>query len=845
MPYRYQHNKPFRLKIFSAFFFFVATTGYLNAYADEKPLGVVFNAIPTGFPLADRNKPSLIIHDLNDAEVVGIVIEALRKDIQLVSGLQLKSGVSYAANGYPIVIGTLGKSKLIDELAEKKLIPANNIKGKWETFCLSVVNNPWKDVKQALVIFGSDPRGTAFGVFELSKLIGVSPLVYWADVLPEQHKTLYVTPGKNIVGPPSVQYRGIFINDEDWGLQPWAAKNMDTTIKDIGPRTYEKVFELMLRIKANYLWPAMHPCTKAFWCYPENPVLARKYNIVLGASHCEPLLRNNVFEWTDNFKHEYGITPGEWRYDLNKEQIDHYWNDRVKQSQNNPAVYTVGMRGIHDGSMPGPNSKEEKKKLLETVIRNQREMLYSSLGKPVADIPQLFCPYKEVLDLYRLGMDLPDDITLAWADDNHGYVRQLSNPAEQKRSGGSGVYYHLSYWGAPQDYLWLSSISPMLISYELSKAWALQARRLWIYNVGDIKPGEMELMFGMDLAWDVNAWTPEKAQLYPEHWAAATFGKAFGKNIGNIKERFYRLAASGKPEHLDRLVFTDAASVARLADYQGLVAEVKKLAQTIPARLQDAYYQLVWYPVEAACNMNEKILYARKSLMLAAAGKQEALLFSAKAKTAFENIQLLTEKYNTGIANGKWNGMMSYHPRDLKIFNMPPVATPDMIKQTAYSVWDSTVNAHSIAAAGFVKKSNNDNLKIIEGLGIGKTAVTVWPMDLTTYTDTSITKAPYVEYKLPVSIGENKITVQCLPNFPLYSGMKLRYAIGVDGSSPVFVSIATPAESKAWAVNILRGYATGETMYKSSITGEKIVRIYFPDPGLVLSTISVTGVSDR
>lgn len=802
--------------------------------AQQNPVGITYKASQKSFPLATKNKAATIIYDPQDAEVVGIAVEALKSDIKQVTGIETTSASAISSKTYPVIIGTLGKSAIIDQLAKSKKIQTVRILHQWETFCISLVSSPVKGVDQALVIFGSDPRGTAFGVFELSRMIGVSPFVWWADVVPEHRDELYVTGSKSVEGPPSIKYRGIFINDEDWGLQPWAVKHMDTVIKDIGPKTYQKVFELMLRVKANYLWPAMHPCTKAFWYYPENPVLARKYDIVLGASHCEPLLRGNVFEWDHNFKHEYGVEPGEWRYDKNKEQIDRYWNDRVLQSKNNPAVYTVGMRGIHDGAMPGPASKEEKKKLLEQVIINQRKMLSNGLGKAASEIPQIFCPYKEVLDLYRLGMKLPDDITLAWADDNFGYVRQLSNPEEQKRSGGSGVYYHLSYWGSPQDYLWLSTISPTLTSYELTKAYELNARRLWIFNVGDIKPAEMELQFAMDLAWNIHTWTPERTYLYPEYWAENTFGKEFAKSIGDIKREYYRLAAAGKPEQLDRIQYSSEEIQKRLADYHLLVARSQAMDKLIPERLKDAYFELIGYPVEAACSMNEKVFYAMESMQLAADGDQKALVYAEKSRQAFKKIQVLTERYNKEIANGKWDGMMSSAPRGLKIFRMPEVATPEMIKQSAVNT-ASPVKVTIIPAADYVQKSGG--LKSIEGLGVGNSGLTVWPMLKRTFTDADITDAPYADYKIQVQTGDNKITVRCLPDFPLYKGMKLRYAISVDGSKPGFVDIAALAETKPWAVNILRGYAVGESVYTSNVSGEKKVRIYFPDPGLVVNAI--------
>ena len=471
-------------------------------------------------------------------------------------------------------------------MCDAKKIPAERIHGKWETFLVTVVDNPIDNVERALVIAGSDPRGAAFGVFELSRRIGVSPWYWWADVHPEKHESLFVRGGAMVDGPPSVKYRGIFLNDEDWGLKPWAAANMDTDIKDIGPKTYANIFELLLRLKANFIWPAMHPCTKAFYYYKDNPKVADQYAIVVGSSHCEPMLRNNVDEWTNNFQNEYGKAPGPWRYDTNEKEIFRYWDDRAAESAKYESVYTIGMRGIHDSSIPGPKDEKQKIELMNKVMADQRKILTSRLKKPIDEIPQIFCPYKEVLRLYQKGLDLPDDVTIVWADDNHGYIRQLSTPKEQLRSGRSGVYYHLSYWGAPSDYLWLSSISPALISYEMTKAFQYGADRLWVFNVGDIKPAEAEIEFALDFAWNVDRWPPEKAHLYIEHWAAETFGPEYAQQIANIKSEYYLLAQSGKPEHLDLITFTREEAQQRLDAYQKIAKEAAELGKKCPSGLK-------------------------------------------------------------------------------------------------------------------------------------------------------------------------------------------------------------------------------------------------------------------
>lgn len=797
--------------------------------------------VALAFPFVDGGKAAPIYIDAKDAEVVGISAEAFKNDINQLTGLApvlLKNNQTLST--YPIIIGTLGQSFYIDQLAKAGKINKSSLQGKWETFSISVIENPLKGVQRALVIVGSDRRGTAFGVFELSRMLGVSPLCWWADVKPAPKKNLYLKAGQNLIQSPSVKYRGIFINDEDWGIQPWAAKMMDTDVKDIGPKTYTKIFELLLRLKANYIWPGMHPSTKAFYHYASDPVIADKYAIVLGSSHCEPMLRNNVFEWAENFEQEYSKKPGEWRYDLNKNEIETYWTDRVKQAKNYESVYTVGMRGIHDGSMPGPKDKNEKVKLLGEVIADQRNILTKNISKPISSIPQIFCPYKEVLSLYQAGLKLPDDVTIVWADDNHGYIRQLSNPEEQKRLGGSGVYYHISYWGAPHDYLWLSSISPSLISYELTKAYQYKADRLWVINVGDIKPAEMETQFAMDLAWDINKWKPENAHQYAESWAAETFGTEFAKPIADIKAIYYRLGHETKPEHMGSLNFSDAQADERLAAYAKIYEQAKALSDKIPVRLKDAYFELILYPVQGAMLMNQKILFAKKSLTLAANGDPSALSFSNKAKVAFEQIQQITKQYNEEIAGGKWNGMMSWKPRDLAVFKMPEVAGSIASKVTAAKT--ETAAKTIIQATQYADKFSPKGLSLqkIKGLGIGGEGISVYPFTFKATKANELQNAAYVVYEVDFKTeGEHQIEVKCLPTQSVNNDINVRYAIAVANDKPQIINLSPVSENNIWKQNVLQGYASGITKHQINKTGKSTVKIYLLDPGVVINQLEI------
>ena len=486
---------------------------------------------PATFPIATPGGTTTFVYDAtNDHEVVGIAANAVAGDIDIITGQRPNVVTSLGdAGSTPVIAGTIGRSTIIDALISAGKLDVSAISGKWEAYSLQVIIKPQDGIQTALVIAGSTPRGTAYGLFELSRLMGVSPWVWWADVTPEPRTALYATDGTLSVGEPSVKFRGIFINDEDWGIQPWAAKNMDTDIQDIGPNTYARICELLLRLRANILWPAMHECTKAFWYYAGNPEVARRYDIVLGSSHCEPMLRNNVFEWYNE-----GGTYSSWNYKTNMTRVQEYWAQRVEESKNQDVIYTLGMRGVHDGPIQGYSGAENIAAALKEIITYQRSLINEKIGDPTT-VPQMFCPYKEVLEAYNAGLEVPEDVTLCWVDDNHGYIRQMPTAAEQQRSGSNGIYYHLSYWGSPMDYLWLSTISPSLISYELSRAYQQGVQRLWVINVGDIKPAEEELEFCMDMAWDINAWQPADAAGYSRAWAARTFGEDVADEIGAIK----------------------------------------------------------------------------------------------------------------------------------------------------------------------------------------------------------------------------------------------------------------------------------------------------------------------
>ena len=807
----------------------------LTVMADD--LQVVTTPVDGCFPIAGTTvaDKAIILYDDQDAEVVQTVIDCLMSDLKAVTKktfMKYKTEPSSLKN--PIIVGTIGQSSHIDQLIADGKLDVSDVEGKWEAFGMQTIDNPMEGVEKALVIFGSQPRATAYGMFELSRMAGVSPWIYWADVTPTTKTQLYVTPGRRIFGSPSVKFRGIFLNDEDFGLRPWAAKKMDTSLNNFGPKTYAAIMELLLRLRANTLWPAMHAGSRAFWFEKTNIPLIMKYDIYMGSSHCEQMLRDNEYEWGKTGDKFGGHGNDDWVWKSNKDMIKRYWAERVGESRGKNAIYTLGMRGVHDTGINGYSSTAERVAALTEIIAYQRQLLADSIGDPTT-IPQIFIPYKEVLDCYNAGLKVPEDVTLMWVDDNHGYIRQMPSPAEQARSGGNAIYYHISYWGTPASYLWLSTISPSLCSYELSKAYDQGIRDQWIINVGDIKPGEEELEFCMDLAWDINSWTPERAYLYSRDWAARTFGEDVASDIHAIKMAYYRLGIAAKPEHVQLCHFdhSNAEIDARIAEYQDLYDKAVALRSRIPASLRNAYYELIEYPVCASTDQNIKLLRARQSFVYAWAGQGEkALAYAKEAQTAFEGIKTLTTKYNTGIAGGKWQGMMDYKPNNWSQHLMPAVATANDVATQQSSILQPDVYILS----GGSYTSASASVKRINGLGVEGSTATVWPLDMKAYTSTS--SAPYAEYVVPVKKGLNVIQVRCLPTFPINTSYDLRAGISVDGKAASVISIKVSAMTDTWDETVALGFFPASVHYNSTEDGTVSVRVSFMDPGLCISAVA-------
>jgi hypothetical protein len=634
------------------------------------------SAYAANFDLVTPSARVTIVYASDDKKLNAIAANLLAQDIERVSGYLPKVLTDISkASGNVIIIGTV-QSGLIKSIGKNY---AKDLHNQWETYRYTVVKNLNKKIDNALVIAGSDIRGTAYGVFGISEKIGVSPWYWWADVAPVKRPSLSIAIDDFTSKTPSVQYRGIFINDEDWGLQPWAAKTFEPETKDIGPKTYAKVFELLLRLKANLIWPAMHPSTKAFFHYPGNKQVAADYEIVVGSSHAEPMLRNNVDEWNKKW--------GDFNYVTNKPQVLKYWEARVKESAVNDIMFTMGMRGIHDGKMEGVKTTKEAVPLIETILKDQRNLIGKYVNQDLTKVPQALTVYKEVLDIYEAGLQVPEDITLIWPDDNYGYIHRLANPEESSRSGGTGVYYHASYWGRPHDYLWLSSTHPALIRTEMAKAYEMNARKVWVLNVGDIKPLEYNIEFFLDMAYDVAPFmSSEYSKKHLRDWASAAFDKDNAPAISEILWEYYQLAFERRPEFMgwsgvepttpvafteyNHHIYGDEAQ-RRIDRYDLLQRAAADVATKVPEFKRDAFYQLVQYPVTGASLINKKYLYRDKAALYAKEGRLSAQQYYKLANSSHDEIVKETQYFNETLAKGKWNGMMSMRPRDLPVFSPP------------------------------------------------------------------------------------------------------------------------------------------------------------------------------
>jgi len=611
-----------------------------------------------------------IVYDANDPVSVKTAVQLFSKDVEQVTGSLPGINTSLVNADVLLIAGTVDNNKWIRELADKRKINVDSLRNQWERYGIFLIDKPFPKVRRAIVVAGSDRRAVAYGLFAASEAMGVSPWYWWADVPVKKNKDITLRVQHYVSPAPTVKYRGLFINDEDWGILPWAKNTFDKELKDLGPKTYAKVFELLLRLKANYLCPAMHEASGAFNKYAENKVVADSFGIAMGSTHPEPLLFNNASEW-DKKK------MGDWDYMTNRKNILDVLDKRVSANAKYENVYTLALRGLHDKEMSGNYSLSERLRLIGQAIDDQRDILKKHIGKSLEEIPQIFVPYKEVLEQYNAGLQIPDDVTIVWADDNYGYMKQLSNETEQKRAGRSGVYYHASYLGIPHDYLWISSTIPNLMFEELHKAYKTGADRLWLLNAGDIKSCELPVTLFLQMAYSIDSFNYSNAPLFPAKWLAKQFGSQYYDQLEKITRLYAKLAFVRKPEHMgwgfewnankfprERTTDTKFSfdnyneAQLRLQQYSELGQMVESLSAQVPAASKPAFYELVYYPVKGAEYMNKMWLNVQLSRKYFDEKRAATNDIREKAFAYHDSLTAITKGYAT-LLDGKWDRVMS------------------------------------------------------------------------------------------------------------------------------------------------------------------------------------------
>ena len=625
----------------------ITYSSQIKAIELKRTLGSQVTVTPQNgsFALIVNGKPAPLVYSSNEYSGVGKVINFLKADLKMVAGLEPRVSIDQLPTAAQVVIsGTLGHSKLIDQLVSNQKIDLGELKGKWEQFIIQVVDQPFPGIEKALVIAGSDKRGTMYGILELSKQIGVSPWYWWADVPVEKQANIYVKAERFTIGEPAVKYRGIFLNDEEPALGRWAVEKFG----GFNHQFHEKLFELMLRMKANYLWPAM------WWASfntddPINPVLADEMGIVMSTTHHEPMMRAHA-DWKKK-----GGAP--WNYETNKDTLQKFWKEGIERMGKRESIVSMGMRGDGDMAM----TEETNIALLERIVADQRKIIEEVTGKPASETPQLWALYKEVQDYYDKGMRVPDDVTLLLCDDNWGNIRKLPKPTDARREGGYGIYYHFDYVGDPRNYKWLNTCPIQRTWEQMNLAYRHGVDRIWVVNVGDLKPMEFPIEFFLDFAWDPDQLPANKLFDYTTRWAASQFGSSYDKTIATMLNDYTRLNSRRKPELLEPGTYslTNYREAERIVkEYNTLAEKARMVEKWLPENYKAAYYQLILHPIIACANLNDLYVTVGKNRLYAAQGRASVNDLAERVKQLYLKDAQMTDYYNKQLSNGKWNHMM-------------------------------------------------------------------------------------------------------------------------------------------------------------------------------------------
>ena len=743
---------------------------------------------------------------VDDSEHAGVVraVKSLIADIKEVSGRDGQIGQNENAR---IIVGSLDKSATIQQLAKKKIIDIKELKGKTEKYIITTVGDQ-------LIIAGSDKRGTTYGIYELARQLGVSPWHWWADVPVVKHNEIFVLNGTYTDGEPVVRYRGIFLNDEAPCLSGWVAEKFpDSECPSADPNLahgfnhnfYEKVFELLLRLKANYLWPAMWG--NAFYADdPMNSVLADEMGIIMGTSHHEPMARNHQ-EWARHRQEN-----GAWDYATNQKVIDDFFREGIRRSKNNEDLITIGMRGDGDAAMGGKEGHDDEFEsndayyiaLYEKIFKNQRQIIKEETGKPAEKRPQMWAIYKEVQHYYDLGLKVPEDVLIMLCDDNWGNIRRVPGASPEgmasfdkklvERKGGWGMYYHVDYVGAPRNTKW-ANVTPIAHLWEqMNLCYNYGIDRLWILNVGDLKPMEYPIDLFLQMAWDPTKFA--KSDSFRDHtleFCEATFGKDHAKQTARLMEQYCIYNGRVTPEMLTSRTYSlqSGEFLQVVNEYKALEAEALREYYSIGKEYRDAFYQLLLYPIQSMANLYEMYYAHAMNQFCYINGLAEANEWADIVEANFARDQKLTDEFHS-INGGKWNHMMdqthigyfSWQQPDNNIMPQVNRLSPEQIKESGF-VFSSKIGYISIEAEHYFSKTDAQNAawNTIPTMGRTKSAVALMP-----YTaETSGASLTY-KFKLPKDVKEIKLHVITNSTLPYLRALGHRYSVAIDGGKPVEVN---------------------------------------------------------
>ena len=812
---------------------------------------------PGSFPVVSATAATAIYTDEKDYWLVQKSASLLQQDIEMVTGKKPEILHSMPASAQNIIIiGSVGQSPTIGQLIQQKKIDVNKIKSKWEGYQLQLISNPVKGINNALVITGSDRRGTAYGVFELSEQMGVSPWYWWADVPVKKKAEVYIKTRTAKSDAPAVKYRGIFINDEAPAFSGWTKEKFG----GVNHNVYEKVFELLLRMKANYLWPAMWG--NAFNDDDTlNPIMADKYGIVMGTSHHEPMLRAQQ-EWK-----RYG--KGDWNYSTNDSTLRSFWRKGIEKMGSHESIVTVGMRGDGDKPMTEGTAID----LLERIVKDQRQIIQQVTGKQPSATPQMWALYKEVQDYYDKGMRVPDDVTLLLCDDNWGNLRKLPKLTDKPRAGGYGIYYHFDYVGGPRNYKWINTNQIERTWEQMHLAYEYGVDKVWIVNVGDLKPMEFPISFFLDYAWKPQNWPAEKLPEYYTQWSEKQFGNQQAKEIGDILAKYTKYNSRRKPELLspDTYSLTNYDEADRVVEeYSQLLAKAQKINEALPLEYKDAFYELVLHPVQASANLNELYVTVAKNRLYAKQGLAEANALADKAKQLYIKDSLISNYYNDTLAGGKWKHMMdqthigyTYWQQPLRN-TMPAVVYVDPQLNEKRTVANTTIETKeaksetksvipksiektfvetngyvSIEAEHFTKAVASPQIKWQVIPNLGRTLSAVEALPVTAPPQSLLPNSPRLEYNIYVSdTGAATLHIYLSPTLNFHN-KGLRYAVSVDDEKPQVINMHEGYSENTWNKWVADNIIEKVSQHYISKQGFHVVKFWMIDPAVELQKLVV------